>query len=241
MKRLVAIHQPNFFPWLGYFDKLARADTFVLLDSVQFPKTGGVWCNRVKMMLGGQARWATAPVQRAFHGTRAIREIEFEPGEPWRTKLVKSLHANYGRAPHFASTMEFLEPLVLDSENNLARYNAAAISAVASRLGLDIGKLRWSSALAAAGQRNQLLVGLVKEVGGGAYLCGGGADGYQDDALFAAEGIELVYQRFAHPVYAQPGVATFVPGLSIIDALMNCSLAAVSRWFAPAARLQEAC
>ncbi len=49
---IVAIHQPNFFPWLGYFDKIARCDHFVLLDHVQFQKTGGVWSNRVRMMVG---------------------------------------------------------------------------------------------------------------------------------------------------------------------------------------------
>ena len=68
---LVAIHQPNFFPWLGYFDKIRRADFFILLDDVQYPKTGaGSWSNRVKVMINGEGRWLTAPVDRSFHGTR---------------------------------------------------------------------------------------------------------------------------------------------------------------------------
>src|ERR1700730_2689424 len=56
-ERVVAIHQPNFLPWLGYFDKLARCDMFVLLDSVQFPKRNGTWMNRVKVLVGGEAAW----------------------------------------------------------------------------------------------------------------------------------------------------------------------------------------
>jgi len=66
--RVVAIHQPNFLPWLGYFDKLARADTFVLLDSVQFPKRNGTWMNRVKLLVGGEPGWITVPIVRAYHG-----------------------------------------------------------------------------------------------------------------------------------------------------------------------------
>ena len=66
LARVVAIHQPNFFPWLGFFDKIARADVFVLMDNVQFPRTStGTWVNRVKLLVAGRERWATAPVVRS--------------------------------------------------------------------------------------------------------------------------------------------------------------------------------
>ncbi len=64
---VIAIHQPNFFPWLGYFDKIARCETFILLDHVQIQKTGGTWSNRVKLLWAGKARWGTAPVKHMFH------------------------------------------------------------------------------------------------------------------------------------------------------------------------------
>ena len=60
-ERVVAIHQPNFLPWLGYFDKLARCDVFVLLDSVQFPKKSGTWMNRVQVLVSGEPAWITVP------------------------------------------------------------------------------------------------------------------------------------------------------------------------------------
>src|ERR1041385_6733376 len=69
-RKLVAIHQPNFFPWLGYFNKIARADIFIVLDNVQFSKTGGTWSNRVRLLLEGWPMWATLPVERSFHGVR---------------------------------------------------------------------------------------------------------------------------------------------------------------------------
>ena len=72
-QRLVAIHQPNFLPWLGYFDKLARADVFILLDTVQFPKKAGSWMNRARLLVGGEPSWITVPVVRSYHGLRSTR------------------------------------------------------------------------------------------------------------------------------------------------------------------------
>ena len=90
--KVVAIHQPNFFPWIGYFEKMARADSFIFMDNVQFPKKGGAWCNRVKLLIGGEARWVTASIDRNFSKTREIREMNFLSDNPWRQKIVKSLN-----------------------------------------------------------------------------------------------------------------------------------------------------
>ncbi len=218
---VVAIHQPNYFPWLGYFDKIARSDVFILLDHVQFQKTGGTWSNRVKLLVSGEARWATAPIVRNFHGVRAIGEMEFQSNNPWRDKLRKSLDANYARAPFFRETLEFIEPLILNPENNLARYNGTAVMAIANRLGLPSGKFCWSSEMGVDEQASEMVISLARAVGCDAYMCGDGAKGYQEDTAFAAAGVDLIYQDFRHPVYPQVGSKEFSPGLSIIDALMN--------------------
>lgn len=221
---IVAIHQPNFFPWLGYFDKIARSDVFILLDHVQFQKTGGTWSNRVKLLVSEEARWVTAPIVRDYHGVRAINEMEFQANNSWRNKLLKSLVANYARAPFFSETMEFIEPLILNSENNLARYNGTAVMAIAKYLGLPTEKFRWSSEISVYQQASEMLIALTQAVGCDSYLCGGGAEGYQQDTAFAAAGVDLIYQNFQNPVYIQVGMKEFVPGLSIIDALMNIGL-----------------
>lgn len=222
MSRVVAIHQPNFFPWLGYFDKMARSDVFVFLDDVQYQKTGGAWSNRVRLLVNGEARWATAPIRRAFHGVASINQIEWADEQPWREKFLKTLQANYGRAPFFHETMELLVPLVQQAESNLARYNMHVVRAIAGYLDMGHDHCVTSSALNASGAGTDLLIGITREVGGTAYLCGGGAGGYQDDERFSAVGVALVYQHFVSPGYTQAGSGEFVPGLSIIDALMNC-------------------
>ncbi len=66
---ICAIHQPNFFPWLGYFDKISRADVFVFLDVVDYPKSGSSmssWVNRVMLKVGSQKTWVRCPVVREF-------------------------------------------------------------------------------------------------------------------------------------------------------------------------------
>lgn len=229
MTCVVAIHQPNFFPWLGYFNKIARSDVFIFLDDVQYPKTGGVWCNRVKMLLAGEARWVTAPIRRAFHGVAPINGIEWADEQPWRAKLLKTLQANYAKTPHYRETMAWLEPLILLPEGGLARYNMAVIQAIAERIGLGHEHCVASSSLGGQGQASELLIDLTRKVGGNCYLCGGGAAGYQDDEAFAAAGLGLCYQSFVHPVYTQSGAREFVPGLSVLDALMNLGFEDVRR------------
>jgi hypothetical protein len=229
MNRIVAIHQPNFFPWLGYFDKIARSDVFIFLDDVQFAKTGGTWSNRVKLLMAEEPRWVTAPIRRAFHGVVSINQIEWADEQPWRAKLLKTLSVNYAKKPFFKETMAWLEPLILLPEGNLARYNMAVIRAIAYQIGLRHDHCVTSSSLGVQGQASELLIDLTRKVGGGSYLCGGGASGYQEDEAFAAARVELRYQSFAPPIYKQHGRREFIPGLSIVDALMNLGFESVGQ------------
>jgi hypothetical protein len=220
---LVAIHQPNFLPWLGYFDKIRRADVFIVLDSVQLPKTGaGTWVNRVKMLVSGAPAWLTVPIVRAYHGTRTIAEIEIDNHAPWRAKLLRTIELNYGRAPHFDSVFPWLTDLIANPSGKIADYNTHAIRGLTKALGIDPAKLVIGSSLPAEGKATSLLVSMVRAVHGDTYLAGGGASGYQDDAMFSDARLELRYQDFHHPEYRQFNSAEFVPGLSVVDALMNC-------------------
>jgi hypothetical protein len=224
----VAIHQPNFLPWLGYFDKIARAGTFVLLDSVQFPKKGGTWTNRVRILVNGEATWLTVPIDRAYHGTRSIREMRLRDDDGrWRETALKTLRSAYGRAPCFEAVFPELERLLRDPADELAGYNERAIRRLCELLGLETPLVR-ASELEADGASTDLLVELVRAARGDAYLAGGGAEGYQEDEKFAAAGIELVRQDFVPPHYEQGG-GEHVAGLSVVDALMHVGFDGVGR------------
>ena len=220
--RVVTIHQPNFFPWLGYFDKIVRSDVFVVLDHVQFPKSEGNWSNRVRLAVNGETAWVTMPVMRDYDGFRRIDEICIDNRAPWRRKLTQLLRTNYGRSAAFKDVFPVVESWIENPTNSLADYNLAAITSICERLGLKSSHLVRSSRLAVSGGKTDLLVSIVQATEGTTYLCGDGSAGYQDDAAFAAAGIELTYQRFVHPVYPQRGVHEFLPGLSILDCIFHC-------------------
>jgi hypothetical protein len=218
---LVAIHQPNFFPWLGYFDKIRRADYFIFLDAVDYPRAGsggmGSWVNRVRLDIQGAPRWVGAPLKRLPLGA-PINEAIIDDSQPWRFKLIKTLTTSYGRAANYRRAMPLIERLVFSPETNLAAFNMAAIQTVAAYLGLG-SRFVTQSELSYAGKGTELLVALVKAVGCDGYLAGGGAGGYQHDELFGVHSIRLVYQGFVPNPYRPPD--KFIPGLSVVDYLMH--------------------
>jgi hypothetical protein len=224
MTSVVAIHQPNFFPWLGYFDKMARCDHFVFLDNVQIQKTGGGWANRVKMIISGRPKWISAPIDREYHGVRQIRETVFKESTGWRNSILSALKHSYKNAPHFKYTIELIAPLLMNQDNNLATYNACAIFGIAEELGIDTSKCTWSSDLPLSGRSNDLLVSIVEALGCNAYMSGDGADGYQDKRVFDEASITLIRQGYIPCSYPQFGTEPFVTGLSVIDVLMNIGI-----------------
>jgi hypothetical protein len=223
-KKIVAIHQPNFFPWLGFFDKISRADIFILLDHVQIPKTGGTWTNRVKLLFSdGKPRWVTVPIKRTHHGVQQVNEIQINYSTDWQKQMLKTLWANYSKTPHYHDILTLLEPMILKDTENLAEFNISIIDELIRKLRLS-SRLVRSSELQVQGTSNELLISLVQSVGGTAYLCGGGASEYMDNTKYTAASVDLIYQNFRHPVYPQKNSGEFVPGLSIIDALMNIGI-----------------
>lgn len=221
--RVCAIHQPNFFPWLGYFDKIGRADVFVFLDDVAYPKSGsgaGSWVNRVRIAIGGAPAWVGAPVRRE-RGVQKIKDVLMDDRQPWRKKLLRTLEINYRRAPNFDACMAIVTPLIGLETSLLADFNMHAVRILCGVLGLDAQFVRQSE-LDTRRASTELLIELATKVRADAYLCGGGADGYQDDRLFPAAGIGLVHQNFEPRPYGDP--RSFIPGLSVIDYLMKAEI-----------------
>ena len=229
MSTVVAIHQPNFYPWLGFFDKWVQADVLVLLDDVQFPKTGGVWTNRTGILYQGERTWLTASIDRAFHGVREIREIELARDPVWLERLMRKFEHAYAGAPKREEARTLLAADLFGAQSLLIDLNLDSLRRIGTTLGLDEGKIVLSSSLGVKARSTERLVAIVEKVGGDVYLCGGGADGYQRDEMFADLGIEVRYQNFQHPTYRQSVDSPFVSGLSILDALCFVGIDGVNR------------
>lgn len=219
--KLIAIHQPTFFSWLGFFDKILRSDVFVILDSVQFPKTGGFWVNRTKVLISGTEHWLTIPVKRNYTGTKNINEMETNNSTAWQEKNIKTIDINYRKAPHFDLVFPIIRELLEYKTESICEYDLNITYHICDLFGIDKSKMIKSSSIAYESSATDMLVSITKLLEGNSYMCGGGASNYQEDEKFEAAGIKLIYQNFKHPVYSQFNSKVFIPGLSIIDSLMN--------------------
>ncbi|MCB0360768.1 MAG: WbqC family protein, partial [Bdellovibrionales bacterium] len=114
----VAIHQPAYLPWLGYFERIFRSDVFVFLDSVQFEKNSFTNRNKIKTAHGEQ--WLTVPVKAKGHTELSIAELGIADGEPWQKKHLKAIQLNYAKARYFSELFPKLEALYASKATTLA-------------------------------------------------------------------------------------------------------------------------
>jgi hypothetical protein len=227
-ERVVACHQPNFLPWLGFFAKMARADVFVLLDDVQFTRGANKhnWTTRVRILGSNGPLWLSLPVRRSGTGLQRIADLRTDERDArWLAKMLATLEQSYGKAPHAGKVLPPLLDILQRHAGSICETNVAMIDAVASLIAPATHRVR-SSTLQVEGTGTARLVNLTKACGGGVYLSGDGADDYQLKAGFSAAGITLRKLGFHHPTYPQCPRAPFQAGLSAVDALCHAGVEA---------------
>ena len=214
----VAIHQPQYLPYLGFFHKLNRCDIFIALDDVQFQKGGHQNRNKIKHQNGWQ--WITVPV--AHSSDQLINEVQINTRVAWARKHWQAIVTNYTPAPHFEAYSDGLKHILEQDIPDLCSLNRDLIAWVMQCLGLE-QTVVLSSALDVEGTATERLINLCQAVGADTYLSGPGGRNYMDLGLFDEAGIEVQFQEFESPVYEQlfPEVG-FIPNLSVIDALFCC-------------------
>lgn len=225
-QRIVTIHQPDFMPWLGFFLKAYRANVFVVLDHVVNNVKDGSWFRRVRLLVSGRPSWISIPLIRPESGPfQQLKEMKICNDAGARrlfNKYLRSFEQSYSRAPFYKEYkgLFFDYFKFLEENNSLVHNNMRFIKEVFALLGID-AKVVYSSQLGVYGKKTELLINIVKTVGGDVYLCGDGAADYQDNSMFESAGLTVLRNNFIPVCYKQVGAAEFVPGLSVLDALMN--------------------
>jgi hypothetical protein len=212
----VTIHQPQFFPWLGYLDKIDQADLFVLLDTVQYKKNE--WQNRNRIRTAQGWQWLTVPVHYKF-GQR-IKDIHIEETSDWRARHLRAISLHYGKAPYRERLLEGLREVYLARSAELVMMNLQTIRWLLEGFGITT-PVRLASEMDLREEPTERLIDICQTVGATHYLAGAGAQAYLDVGRFEASGVELEIQEFQHPVYSQC-YEPFIPGMSAMDLLLNC-------------------
>ncbi|WP_053567317.1 WbqC family protein [Caballeronia cordobensis] len=213
----LAIMQPYFFPYIGYFQLVAAVDRFVFYDDVNFIKNG--WINRNRVLDGERNRYVTVPLSGASPSLK-IRDIAVQPREIWLRKMLESIRHAYAKAPHYAAVSALIEQCLSAPVAQISALASRSVVDVCHYLDIDTAFVPSSTQFGNSELKgvNRVLDICAKERAGIYVNLPGGRDLY-DDATFRSNGVELAFVEPNLSAYAQFDHA-FQPGLSILDVLM---------------------
>jgi hypothetical protein len=219
----IAIMQPTYLPWLGYFDLIDQVDIFVFLDDVQLVKRSWQTRNRIKTAQG--ELYLTIPVRNGKKRNETlICDALIAEDEPWKEKHVKSIESAYRKAPCFSLVFPFIKEMIFNQEKNISDYNIHIIKQIAAKIGLMTEFIRSSALRGINGKKDARLVSICKQVDCCEYLAVQGSAAYIESESaggeFTKNDIRLFYHNYEHPAYDQVN-GEFIGFMSVIDLLFN--------------------
>lgn len=220
-EKLIAIMQPTFMPWIGYFSMIDKVDEFVFLDSVQL--VGRSWQVRNKIKLNDSEKMLTIPICKT--GTREERKINNTKyvESNWKKSHLETMKMAYHKADYYKETYGFLSSLYQEDAESIGAFNIKLIKNIAEKIGIRTPMTR-STELNVEGKKDELLVNICQKVQAASYLSAQGSAAYIEadtpGGEFAKHNIALLYQNYAHPEYKQIG-EVFLPFIGICDLLFN--------------------
>lgn len=215
----IAISQPTYLPWLGYFDLISQVDLFVILDNIQFEKQSWQQRNRIKTKTGLQ--WLTVPVKFRGRSGQLINEVEIRD-QNFCDDHVRAIELAYRRAPFFADYFTALAQLLQKyAGRRLIDLNSALLRWLMDALKVTT-QLVFASDLGETGKRTELLANICCALEATEYLSPLGSAEYllTERQILENRGIEIRFQHYEHPEYRQL-FPPFLPFASVIDLLFN--------------------
>ena len=215
----LAIMQPTYIPWAGYFNLISQADAFVLLDDVQFAAHS--WQQRNRILFNGEVHTLTVSVLVKGRPEQLIREVQTDETQKWRQKHLSILRQAYTRHSHGKAVIALVESILKSKTLSLSDINAELIAAFCREMGFNENFAR-STQLSAGGSKSTHVLEICRHFAADTYLSAAGSREYiEEEGVLAAAGINVLYQDFAAAPYPQLGTAEFVSHLSIVDVAAN--------------------
>ena len=227
----VSIHQPNYIPHIGYFNKIYRSNIHVIFDDVQFPR-GKDWANRNLIKTNINKLWLTVPVlgksKFLLFNQIKINNDGWGTKHCWNNKHKNNIRNFYCKTSYFDQIYSDLEVLYDKKYNKLIDLNIDLIEYFCNTLGIKT-KFNFSSELLIENSDLygiEKIIFLLKKLNTTKYISGRGTGSlrYIDENVFAKEKIELIWHDYKHPVYNQQYSGDFISHLSILDILFNCGI-----------------
>jgi len=228
---LITGHQPNYLPYIGFFHKVSLADTFVIVDVVQYVKRGPFgWINRNRIRTAQGRIWLTVPVKTKGKFHQSIMETEIDNSTPWARKHLKSIERSYQNAPYFNEYFEFFHQVYHKQWTLLEELNESIIRYLIDALGIKVKIVRASQLgldykLPDADNKNddsatELIIQMCRKLNFDSYLHGKHGQDYLNEGMMKKSNIISYFQEFKHPIYTQQH-EPFMPEMSVIDLLFN--------------------
>lgn len=240
----LAITQPNFLPWLGYFELLDYVDVWVSLDNVQLSRGSFVLRNRVRRPEGA-VEWVSVSIPKKLPLLSSIKDAPISDNG-WQGRIVRKLESYYKHAPFRERFGDEVAELLTSNMNapGLAALNETIIHEVSSWLGIEYEFHRASDLeMTLEGSPQDKVLSLIRHFDADVYcnFAGGVDAGLYDPVAFARKGVSLERQAYVHPSYSQHG-GGFEPYLSVVDLLFETGEQALQiiqsgrQWEKPSAR-----
>jgi hypothetical protein len=212
----IAILQPGYLPWLGFFDQELSVDTFVLYDDVQYDRRG--WRNRNRVKTATGFAWLTVPVVQKGRFDQVIRDVRIDNDRPWRRKHIGTVESFYAKAPYFDSLFPDFRDMIERDWEFLWELDLELINWMNRAIGVDT-PIVLASSLEADGEKSERLLDICRKLDAKEYFSGAAARHYLDLAIFEREGIDVYFQEYEHPRYPQL-YGEFISHLSALDLMM---------------------
>lgn len=222
---VISVHQPTFINWLGFFHKIYVSDLFVFHDSVKKDK----FTNRALVLnspnQGGKS-YLTVPLKKHRDNT-PISDLVIDNSQQWQRKMRNKIFEVYHHSIYYDEYLPMVESIIGYANNSdlLVDFNIHATKKISDLLGFNTKFELASSFDNITAHKSEYLVKLASYLNAKTYFSGLGAKKYQTVSEYMDKGVSLSYQHLwtfmENQHYYQPGVSSFINGLSIIDALFN--------------------
>lgn len=214
----VAIMQPYFFSYIGYFQLINAVDEFVIYDNIEFTKKG--WINRNRILVNGTDAMISLPLKKDSDYLYVNERYLADSWEEEKKKMLNRIKESYRKAPHFKEAFAVIQECIMYDDRNLFKFILHSLKTLMQYLNIETNLVISSSVLIDHKLKShEKVIAICKERGADTYINPiGGLDLY-DKEHFKQNNIELQFQKSNSITYKQFN-NEFVPWLSIIDVMM---------------------